>query len=343
MSITLLATALLPLGGDAAGPWTVDLRPKSIRTWTIDLPADPFRPVSGSIPIPHANGDGFKVEANGVGFRIDTDGDGEVDREIEGREHPETKVRHARVTLKGERDGQPFTYPVRLEARGSGWSWASSGALVGEVNGVPVKLVDMDGNGSFADVGRDAIAVAGDVAQFFGKSLLVGDELLSLDLDGTSLRLAPYGGETGTLDLRSNFDADGVLLAAIVKSTDGEHSFELSGSEKAVQVPEGRYRLVKAILGLGDSRVTAETRRMRAVRVSAKKPASMKWGAPLAATFEVGSQDGALMLEPDKVRYVGAGGEVWTGWNPIGKSPTFTVKDKETGDVLVDVVFPGSC
>ena len=69
----------------------------------------------------------------------------------------------------------------------------------------------------------------------------------------------------------------------------------------------------------------------------------MVWGAPLKASFEIGSQNGALMLDPAKVRYVGVGGEVWTGWNPIGKSPNFTVKDKQTGDVLVDVVFPGSC
>jgi hypothetical protein len=43
------------------------------------------------------------------------------------------------------------------------------------------------------------------------------------------------------------------------------------------------------------------------------------------------------------VSYVGAGGERWIGWNPIGKSPKFQVKEKDTGDVLVDVVFPGSC
>ena len=118
---------------------------------------------------------------------------------------------------------------------------------------------------------------------------------------------------------------------------------ELSALEDGAPVPAGRYRLVKATLGLGDARVVANTRRMGALRVRADETTSMVWGAPLKASFVIGSKDGALMLDPEKVRYVGAGGEVWTGWDPIGKSPSFKVKDKETGDVLVDVVFPGSC
>ena len=344
MSFILLATAILPLGADAAPPATVDLRPKTIRTWTIDLPADPFRPVAGSIPVAHAGGDGFKVEAKGIGLAIDTDGDGQVDRDVEGREHPETKIRHARVTLKGVRaDGSEFTYPVRLQKAGSGWTWASGSVLMGDVEGVPVKLIDMDGNGSFADIGSDAIAVGGDTAQFLGKSVLLAGDLHALEVEGESLRLAPFEGATGTLDLHSDFDAEGVLLAAVVKSTNGQHSFELSALEDGAPVPAGRYRLVKATLGLGDARVVANTRRMGALRVRADETTSMVWGAPLKASFVIGSKDGALMLDPEKVRYVGAGGEVWTGWDPIGKSPSFKVKDKETGDVLVDVVFPGSC
>ena len=281
MSFTLLATAILPLGADAAPPATVDLRPKTIRTWTIDLPADPFRPVAGSIPVAHAGGDGFKVEAKGIGLAIDTDGDGEVDRDVEGREHPETKIRHARVTLKGVRaDGSEFTYPVRLQKAGSGWTWASGSVLTGDVEGVPVKLIDMDGNGSFADVGSDAIAVGSDTAQFLGKSVLLAGDLHALEVDGESLRLAPFEGATGTLDLHSDFDAEGVLLAAVVKSTNGQHSFELSALEDGAPVPAGRYRLVKATLGLGDARVVANTRRMGALRVRADETTSMVWRAP---------------------------------------------------------------
>lgn len=344
MSLPLLATALLPLAGDPAPSATVELQPKAVRTWTLDLPADPFRPVSGAIPLPHAGGAGFPVEARGVGLAIDTDGDGEVDREVEGREHPETKVRQARVVLEARAaDGTALRYPVRLENDGAGWRWASGGVLTGEVGGSSVTLVDMDGNGSYGDVGRDAVAVDGDVAQFLGRSLLTRDGLLGITVEGSTLGATPYAGPTGTLDLRSDFDAKGVLLAAVVKSVDGLHSFELSRHEDPVTVPVGRYRLVKATLGLGDSRVTADASRVTAVRVDEGSTGDLVWGGPVKATFVVDSQGGALVLDPSKVRYEGAAGEVWTAWEPVGKSPSFRIKDKETGDVLVDVVFPGSC
>ena len=69
----------------------------------------------------------------------------------------------------------------------------------------------------------------------------------------------------------------------------------------------------------------------------------VRWGSPMRATFDYDRSGGELTFEPNRVHYLGAGGEEWVGWNPIGKSPTFQVKEKETGEVLVDVVFPGSC
>lgn len=332
---------LAPAPADGAA---IELRPKSVRTWRMELPADPFRPVSGSIPIQHAGGDGFVAEVEGVGLALDTDGDGVTDRVVEGTVDGATGVRNARVVLRSTgADGAEARHAVRLRSDGSGWSWASSSVLAGTVDGVAVTLADLDGNGRFGDVGTDAIAVGGDVAQFFGESLLVGETLHSVELDGTTLRVAPFEGETGTLDLRSEFDGKGVMLGAIVQSEDGKHSFDLAQHEDGAPVPAGQYRIVGATLGLGDSRVTADTSGAKALDVAEGDATRLAWGGPLKATFVIDRDGGALVLDPSKVRYVGAAGEAWTGWDPVGKSPVFQVKEKATGDVLVDVVFPGSC
>lgn len=329
--------------GDATT--TTELVPKAYRNWSFELPADPFKAVSGSIPIAHAGGDGFAVEARGVGFAIDTDGDGTLERVVEGREHPETKVRHARVVLSGKtKAGEAFTYPVRLKAEGGGWKWAAGGALLGELGGAPIAIIDMDGNGQHGDVGTDAIVVgSGKVAQFLGETISIDGNLHALQIESGTAQLVAFEGKAGTLDVLGDFSGKGVMMGAVVQSTDGRHSFELSEAKDGMTVPAGSYKLVSASLGLGDSRVTADTSEMAILDVDAGEACELNWGAPIRATFDYKRDGGEIVLDPNDVQYVGAAGERWLGWDPIGKSPLFEIKEKATGDVLVDVVFPGSC
>lgn len=347
MSLTLLAAFALSSAPPAAPTERVTLAPKSYRTWRIDLPRDPFRVVSGAIPIPHAHGAGFAAEVRGAALVVDTDGDGQVDRTIEGVVDPTTKVASARVTLAGKRaDGTAFTYPVRLEGAAGAWKWAAGGALEGDLAGTPVRVVDLDGNGRFGDVGSDAIVVGeGDVAQLLGETVHVDGALRSVTVDasGAFLEAAPFAGPTGALDLRAALGAKGVLLSALVVSEDGRQAFDLAHVEGGAQVPVGRYRLARAALGLGEARVTVDASGVAPLEVAAGAEVALAWGAPVRATFVADRQGDQLVLDPSKVAYVGRAGERWLGWDPIGKSPTFRVKEKETGDVLVDVVFPGSC
>lgn len=349
--MSLLICAFLPLTGGVGAdapigvPERFALTPKAYRTWRIDLPTDPFRVVSGSIPIAHAHGAGFTAEARGAGLALDTDGDGQVDRVVEGTLDTATGVASARVTLAGRgADGTPWTYPVRLEGTGGVWKWAAGGALEGQLGSTAVRVVDLDGNGRYGDIGRDAIVVGdGDVAQLLGEAIHVDGRLVQLTIDaaGTTAELAAFEGATGVLDLRTALAAKGVLLAAVVASEDGKHSFELSAG--AASVPVGRYRVVTAKLGLGDARVVAEASRMAPIEVAEGTTAAVQWGAPIAASFAVQRSGDEYVLDPSHVRFVGRGGEQWVGWNPIGKSPSFRVKEKSTGEVLVDFVFPGSC
>jgi len=326
-----------------------DLTPKAHRTWRIELPVDPFRVVSGFLPIAHADGKGFAVESRGAGLALDTDGDGQVDRILEGVLDPDTNVRSARATLSGRTaGGQAFTYPVRFENTGGVWKWATGGVLEGQLGETPIQLIDLDGNGRYGDVGTDAIVVGhGDVAQFFGETLHVDGQLMRVAFDAAGQRLASeaFDGPTGKLDVRSELAAKGVLLAAVVASEDGKHSFELAaeGLTSQVSVPAGRYRVVRACLGLGEARVAADPSAMKSIEVAGGAEAVLAWGAPIVATFGVEQRGDELILDPAAVRYVGRGGERWIGWDPIGKSPSFRLKEKDTGDVLVDVVFPGSC
>ncbi|MEZ6014060.1 MAG: hypothetical protein R3F49_03025 [Planctomycetota bacterium] len=326
---------------------TVALTPKAYRTWRIELPRDPFQVVSGSLPIPHAHGQGFAVEVRGNGLAVDTDGDGQVDRVVEGVVDPTTKVQRARVNLSGKTaEGVPFTYPVRLEGGGGAWKWAPGGALEGVIGDTEVCVIDLDGNGRYGDVGRDAIVVGdGDVAQLLGEAIHVDGELVHVEVDaaGATLAISPFEGATGTLDLRSALAAKGVLLAAVVVSEDGRQSFELSGAEDGARVPAGRYRLQSALLGLGEARVSVDAKDMAPIEVASGRSVELAWGAPIQASFEVQRSGGDLVFDPAAVQYVGRAGERWIGWDPAGKSPTFRIKEKETGDVLVDVVFPGSC
>lgn len=355
MSVSLLT--VLALGGgqppvavpatDVPGAERIALAPKAYRTWRIELPADPFQVVSGALPIPHAHGAGFVVEPRGAGLALDTDGDGQVDRVVEGVVDATTQVQSARVTLTGKtKAGVEFSYPVRLEGAAGAWKWAPAGALEATVGDTTVRLVDLDGNGRYGDVGRDAVVVGeGDVAQFLGEAIHVDGRLVRVTVDtaGSELSVAPFEGETGTLDVRSALKTKGVLLAAVVVSVDGRHSFELADAADGLAVPIGDYRLVRAALGLGEARVTIDPAGMRPIEVRSGAKAELAWGAPIQASFAYQRSGSELVLDPNDVQYVGNAGERWIGWAPIGKSPTFTIKEKETGDVLVDVVFPGSC
>ena len=82
---------------------------------------------------------------------------------------------------------------------------------------------------------------------------------------------------------------------------------------------------------------------MGTIKVKKEEATALQWGAPIKTSFVYDRKGSELVLDPEKVKYTGAAGERCVGWDPVGKSPTFHIKDAETGKVLVDAVFPGSC
>ena len=348
MSITLalLMSVAPPVQLDVAPPAiSVDLDYRSYRNWKYSMPSEEFRSLTGGVPVPHAGGDLFACEVRGSGLTIDTDGDGTLDQVIEGSLDETTGLRTARVVLKGKKaDGQDFTYAVRLQDAGKGWQWASGGAMVGMHGDTKIQIFDLNGNGQFGDVGADAMIMGvGTRAQILSSSVHLGADLHSLSIDGKGLELTPFAGETGTLDLDSKIETKGKLMHAWVRSEDGKHHFDLAGASQGKSVPAGTYHVVGGLIGLGKSVVQVDGSEMKTLEVPAGGQTTMQWGGPVRAEFDYKREGTQVTFDPAQVWYTGAAGERYVGWDPIGKSPEFTIVEKKLGTEIEKALFPGSC
>jgi len=311
------------------------LRYRTLRDYQIELPSEQFAAVAAGFDFRATAGLSFAVERRGTGIAVDTDGDGGMDVEVQGDE--------GFVTLRGAHDtGAPFTYSVRLRNSGGGWSFASSGALVGKIGNTKITLLDQNNNGSFADIGVDAMIVGrGQTACFLSRAVAVGEQLYAIDIadDGSRMTFSPWAGDIGTLDLRADMETKGKLLSAIVVSADRKFSFDLARAPQ--QVPAGVYRLHSGKLGLGEAELRVRRGRAADLVVSVGETKSWQWGGPARAEFAYDRKGDELILSPEKVWYFGDAGEEYFGWNPVGKSPEFAVR---AGDELIaSAIFPGSC
>ncbi len=343
----ILTASLLFMSLPATGGELVVLKDKPSRRFSYVLPAERWLAVGESLPIPHQGGDGFTVKPDAEALLIDTDGDGLPERRIEGSLNKDTGERKAFCLLEGTRlSGAHLRYAVRLRNLGKGWEWAPSGAVQGKLNGQKIAVIDQDGDGIFGEVGQDALIVgSGKRATFLSSTVHVDGKLLALHVnsEGTELQLEPYLAAVGTLDLATDFEADGRVLGAVIKSANGKHSFDLARTSGPVTVPIGRYRLHSGLLGLGEARVAVLEGNMKPMQVGADQATSVAWGGPSRAEFTFQRSGGKLQFDPNQVWWYGSAGEEYKGWAPRGKSPEFTVVERKLGTELLKALFPGSC
>ena len=341
----LLATSLTTAPVPSGPGETATLRYRADRTWDVQLPAERFIPVSGGFPIAHAGGAQFVAEVDGTTLVVDTDGDGVTDRRIEATTD-DSGARHARVTLRGTTtDGADLRYAVRLREENGAWTWAAGGAMHGRVGTTPVRLYDQNHNGRYDDYGVDAMIVGrGTVASYLSRAIVTDGTLLELDVapDGTTVTTRPFSRETGTLDVTTGLRTDAKLLAAIVRSADGAYAFDLAATPGPVTVPAASYEIMTGALGLGRQRVEVTAGRAEAIDVTPGASTTLTWGGPVDAEFEYERAGEQVVFSPDHIWYYGAAGEQYSNWDPIGKSPTFTVRNAVTKEVLEVVILPGS-
>ncbi len=352
MRLLMLAVlAAIALPADAADNMSASLRYRSYRKWSLNLPAEEWFRVNDGIQLRHSGGDRFRAELDGERLKFDTDGDGDIDRTIKATVDRDTKVSTARVILTGKTvDGQPLKYAVRLRKDAAGWEWAPGGAMTGSIETaggpVPVRIVDQNGNGRFNDIGEDAMVVGtGNDATYLSQTVLVGTELreLTVNPSGSSVSMTAFSGKTGRLDLTTSFDAKAVLLSAIIRSKDGKNSFDVAATKGGVSVPAGTYEIVSGTIGLGKQRVRVRQGRMKPIVLADDAKQSLDWGGPVKAEFDFLRAGSQVQFSPNSVWFYGNAGEEYFGWNPIGKSPEFKVKDKHSGQVIEVAILPGSC
>lgn len=335
----------------AVEPDTLNLKYRSYRKWSINLPQEKWFAIKDGIRLAHENGDRFAVSFKGSDLQFDTDGDGKLDRTIKALVDPKTNVSTTRVILEGkDQNGKAFRYAARLQNDANGWEWAPGGAMAGtymsENGPVPIKLIDQNGNGRFDDIGKDAMIVGNsDNAVLLSSTAYIGDELYQVDYknDGHSIRLSKYEGPTAEIDMSSSFKSKAVLLSSVIVSQDGQHSFDVGGFEGSIRVPAGDYRIASGVVGLGNQRVKVLPGKSKSLKLEPGSTTQYQWGAPLKPEFDFARSGGEIQFTPDQIWFYGSAGEQYVGWTPIGKSPEFKICNADTGAVLEVAILPGSC
>ena len=339
---TVLALAAHALGSERT---TVALEAKALRSWDILLPAERFATVGTGFALPHrAAGDQaadrFAAQIEGARLRIDLDGNGEYEALVEGQE--------GFVTLTGTSpQGNPLEYSVRLVQRsGQPWQYSCGGAMVGAIGDTKLQFIDQNLNGSFADYGEDAVLVGHDrAASLLSRVVSVDGQLYSIDVaaDGSNFSYSAFEGAAGTLDVCSHFESKAKLESAIVVSTDRNYSFSLAKAKDGLRVPAGEYKMLCGQIALGDARATVRTGRAKPFAVAADARQSIAWGGPVQAEFAFKREGTTISFTPWDIWYYGRLGEEYSNFLPLGKTPDFVIKEKNTGEPLVIAKFPGNC
>ncbi len=96
-------------------------------------------------------------------------------------------------------------------------------------------------------------------------------------------------------------------------------------------------------LALGKGHAELRTGRMKTVSVAAETTTTLNWGGPVEAEFRYHRKGDEVTIGPREIWYYGQSGEEYSNFMPLGTSPSFVIKDKKTGEVLVNAKFPGSC
>lgn len=348
LSLSLCALALAGASeAPAAETVSIELAFKPYKDWTLLLPDEQFAKVGEGIAFPHAGGEHFTAKLEGTVLWVDRDGDGECEAKVEPLEGGETAL----MVLRAENEeGADRSYAIRLSSDGA-WSYSASGAMVGQLAGSRIQLVDQNNNGRFDDYGADAMIVGrGRAAAFLSRVVNVDGELYRLDVtsDGTRIDATPFTGESGMLDLGSDLETKARMRSVVLVGEDGETSFEVSRScsdrkAKGFKLPAGSYTLHSGQVALGKGHAELRGGRMKPVKVSAGQTTELSWGGPVRAEFAYRQSGDEVQIGPGDIRYYGRAGEEYSNFMPLGSSPDFAIKDKKTGEVLVNAKFPGNC
>ncbi|MCA8943209.1 MAG: hypothetical protein KDB80_11670 [Planctomycetes bacterium] len=331
---TLLGLGVLGLSAGLAAQepseLTAELSYKALKKWSFNLPNETWSDVKSGIPIAHQNGDSFEAHMDGLALAlaVDTDGDGRTDKTVKG-------AKGYLVLRAKDKAGETMQYAVRFQAKDKAYQFATSGVMRGKLNGVAIMLIDQNNNGLYNEIGVDAMIVGkGDSASFLSRIVNLDDELfeITVSADGKKIEATPFTGDVGKIDLESGFRASGKLVSAVVNSSDGKSSFEISSGETVV--PAGDYTLAFGLVSKANESVNVRHGKMKTLTVDAGRTTSQKWGSEVMADFTFGHSGENVTIEPSALKYYGQSGEEYYAFQPMAKSPKFFVFDERTEKLL---------
>ncbi|MEZ5980628.1 MAG: hypothetical protein R3F34_20795, partial [Planctomycetota bacterium] len=244
-------------------------------------------------------------------------------------------------------DGSPVVYMARVRTGAGGWEYSVSGALVGTHGQTKFVLVDQDLDGTYGEVGEDALVVGrGKDATYHSSVVLVEGSLYTTRLDtnddGPVLVLDPYTGATGTLDVVGAFETKAKIQSIQVVGGDDTIFLDLAREDRGAPVPVGEYRIEQGRLVLGDAHVTIANGRAKPMVVTEGEVTRPELGGPVRAEFAMGHAGSDFQFTPDGIWWYGRSGEEYYDWYPLGLSPRFVVFDTKSGEELGATSFAGS-
>lgn len=331
--LSLVAAGVI-LGGVAAQEQTGTFKYREHKKFKFILPKDVWTPAAGGMRVSHPAGDKFRTVTDGMRMEVDTRGDGRLNAVVKGSK--------GYLRFNSSANGEKFKYAARFKGGNGKYSYQSSCSMSGTVGGVPVMLFDMNNNGSFGELGEDAMIVGkGRVAAYVSKVITHNGKVYNFEvtIDGKHATVTPFEGEIGSLNITAGFKAHAKLEAAIVSDGNGS-TFNLAG-KGAVKLPAGEYTIVSGLVKKGSATARIRAGKMVPMEVIADGYTKPRWGGPLAVEFNHTLADSKVTVDPKDMHYYGKAGEEYYGWAPDAKSPKFRVHDAETGREVGGFIFAG--
>ena len=278
----------------------------------------------------------FETEISGTNkIEIDANADGDCE---------ETVRSTGFVTLRSKNtEGELVKYSVRLRNTGAKkFEWTTGSSMKGKVAGQTLHVFDQDGNGKYSDWGIDAVAVGSNKsASLLSKVVLMSGKLYHFDVteDGMEVTVAPFDGETGTLNAVGDFESKGKLSSAVFQ--DGDISFCVAGFRKGVAVPVGTYSFVSGRVEKGSASASIRSGSMQSFAVFAGGETNVEWGADVTGEFSFQQKDDKVTVQSN-FKFFGSAGEEYYNFQPRGKGPKIIIADAERGREIKEARFPES-
>ncbi len=321
----LAAVASATAAGSEENSASFDYKPVS--KWEYLVPGESWVEITDEISIPNGDEGGFLAKVYGPEgaekLDIDTNGDGRLDETCKGLK--------GTAKLRGkDKEGNSFTYAIRLRHSGKKWLYASGGVMKGKVNGNSVSLIDANCNGRWNDHAVDCyVDGKGDAATPITDALSLGGDLYSIELetDGQAATWSAFEGETGDLDMTKEYEGGGKLTSALVESTDGRFQFNLAECKKGLKVPAGSYVLKGASVKKRSLSAQIVKGDMKPFEVPAAGAFALEWGGPVTAVYDWTMDNGTITVSPNALRFIGKAGEEYKGFAPSDVGPKILVTD----------------